>query len=91
MRGGEYAAHPFLIKVILTNIDYEFQEEVADTTLMERMTAMWDCYWPFVRRYGDSMAAAFEVLPKVYLPPVSTAVVVTKATYCAETFYMLLL
>ena len=40
--------------------------------LISRMTRIWDCYWPFVRRYGDSMAAAFEALPKVDLPSVCT-------------------
>lgn len=34
------------------------------------MHNIWDCYLPFVRRYGDNIAAAFDSLPVLDLPEV---------------------
>ncbi|XP_072044669.1 uncharacterized protein [Amphiura filiformis] len=35
---------------------------------LKRMDAIWDCYLPFIRRYGNTVPGMFEPIPRVRLP-----------------------
>ena len=44
-----------------------------DLCFIKETQRIWDCYLPYIRRYGDSVASTFSAIPTLLFPRVSVS------------------